>query len=666
MQGEPSERVNGEVAIAQAARENVRIGKPMKRKAWGSVLLAVAATGLACGNSAADDKSQTRAAETDVPHVLADCHGALREIALHYVPNFAEELASTYDDLFAALPIDVQVQVICSSSEAVEAFKAHWGAAERENGRCVEVINVDRPITAWARDRRVARVTADAQPAGAIIPRDCRDYGDDYRNDLFVPYLLEHGGLSLPGEDTFVHIEGGNIVANGRHIFVGANVIEDNEALGNDAATVKRELLRILGRPYVLVGNEDQRAPWRHVDMYLTPIDDHTVLVASTAVADMLLSSRTGLIDQLAGVLAPEDCVGLLTRRSNRFEAIAAQLTEYGYDVVRLPALADPGEEWMVTYNNVLMEERDGQRIVYMPVYDLPVLDQAAEAVYRSLGFEVHTIDVSQVFQHGGAVRCLVNVLSREPAGGVAAEEPEADAVPALGMTLAPAPVELTPSPPESYVSFGLSPKWFPVAGAWLPLFIFFARILDVSIGTVRLICITRGRRTLAISLAFVEVTIWLLAVASVITHLNNWLNILAYVSGFTAGNGLGMWIEQRLALGVETVILISQQKGAQIAAALREAELRLTTFAGSGRDGPVEICLAFVPRRLTPVVLSLSKAIDPDIVATVEDVRHTNLKWAGGGGTGTVLPTLSGRRFRWIHRRQVIAKPKPESEQAA
>ncbi|MBU0640257.1 MAG: hypothetical protein KKB50_15430, partial [Planctomycetes bacterium] len=69
-------------------------------------------------------------------------------------------------------------------------------------------------------------------------------------------------------------------------------------------------------------------------------------------------------------------------------------------------------------------------------------------------------------------------------------------------------------------------------------------------------------------------------------------------------------------------------------------------------------VFFAFVPRRLTPIVLSLSRAIDPDIVATVEDVRHTNLKWAGGGGTGAVLPTLSGRRFQWIHRRRVVAKP--------
>jgi uncharacterized protein YebE (UPF0316 family) len=178
-------------------------------------------------------------------------------------------------------------------------------------------------------------------------------------------------------------------------------------------------------------------------------------------------------------------------------------------------------------------------------------------------------------------------------------------------------------------------------------LFIFCARVVDVSIGTVRLICITRGRQLVAVILAASEVTIWLLAVASVITHLNNWLNIVAYVTGFTAGNALGMWIERRLALGAETVILISRGKGKEIAARLREAEVRLTTLAGSGRDGAVDICLAVVSRRTTPFVISLAKAVDPRVLATVEDVRQTSLNWLGRVGPGKT--PLGMRDAAWV-----------------
>ena len=129
---------------------------------------------------------------------------------------------------------------------------------------------------------------------------------------------------------------------------------------------------------------------------------------------------------------------------------------------------------------------------------------------------------------------------------------------PVEGAVTLPAPAEPTHLGQTSTAPRRLPEGLIPVPAAWLPLLIFCARVLDVSVGTFRLICITRGRQLLAIVLALVEVTIWLLAVASVITHLNNWLNILAYVTGFTTGNALGMWLERRLALGVETVILIS------------------------------------------------------------------------------------------------------------
>jgi hypothetical protein len=67
----------------------------------------------------------------------------------------------------------------------------------------------------------------------------------------------------------------------------------------------------------------------------------------------------------------------------------------------------------MITYNNILIDERDGREIVYMPVYNVPPLDETAAAIYRGLGFEVHTVDVSQVYDLGGALRCMVNVTQR-------------------------------------------------------------------------------------------------------------------------------------------------------------------------------------------------------------------------------------------------------------
>jgi hypothetical protein len=82
-----------------------------------------------------------------------------------------------------------------------------------------------------------------------------------------------------------------------------------------------------------------------------------------------------------------------------------------------LPVIISPYAECMITYNNVLMERRQGQKIVYMPVYQCPALDAEAAAIYSALGFRVHEIDVSGVYGEGGAIRCLTNVTARRAPG---------------------------------------------------------------------------------------------------------------------------------------------------------------------------------------------------------------------------------------------------------
>lgn len=161
----------------------------------------------------------------------------------------------------------------------------------------------------------------------------------------------------------------------------------------------------------------------------------------------------------------------------------------------------------------------------------------------------------------------------------------------------------------------------------WLPIFIFCARVADVSLGTLGLICITRGHRALAVGLGFVEVTVWVGAVASVFNHLDQWLNVLAYAGGYATGLGLGMWLESKLALGVQRVTLVSQGHADALAAQLRRAGVTTTILAGVGRDGPVNVCFIVVPRRTAPAVADLAKEVDPEVVVTVEDVRSTSVR---------------------------------------
>jgi uncharacterized protein YebE (UPF0316 family) len=79
-----------------------------------------------------------------------------------------------------------------------------------------------------------------------------------------------------------------------------------------------------------------------------------------------------------------------------------------------------------------------------------------------------------------------------------------------------------------------------------LPVMIFFARICDVSLGTIRVIFISKGVKYLAPIIGFFEVIIWLLAIGQVMNNLTNFVAYIAYGAGFASGTYIGMIIEEK------------------------------------------------------------------------------------------------------------------------
>ncbi len=153
-------------------------------------------------------------------------------------------------------------------------------------------------------------------------------------------------------------------------------------------------------------------------------------------------------------------------------------------------------------------------------------------------------------------------------------------------------------------------------------LLIFCLRLVDVSLGTVRLIMIGRGRRKIAPLLGFVEVTIWVVAISQVITNLDNIFNILGYSSGFAAGTLVGMWIEDKLALGHVGISIISTTKGHKIVQTLRQADYGVTELTGSGRSGVVDLITTIVPRKDIEEVFRLVNQTDPKSFIAVDDMK--------------------------------------------
>ncbi len=153
-------------------------------------------------------------------------------------------------------------------------------------------------------------------------------------------------------------------------------------------------------------------------------------------------------------------------------------------------------------------------------------------------------------------------------------------------------------------------------------LLIFCLRLVDVSLGTVRMIMISRGRRKIAPVLGFVEVTIWVVAISQVMGNLDNIFNILGYSGGFAAGTLVGMWIEDKLALGHVGISIISMTQGPKIVQKLRQADYGVTELIGSGRSGIVNLITTIVPRKDVEDVFQLVNQTDPKSFIAVDDIK--------------------------------------------
>lgn len=155
-------------------------------------------------------------------------------------------------------------------------------------------------------------------------------------------------------------------------------------------------------------------------------------------------------------------------------------------------------------------------------------------------------------------------------------------------------------------------------------LFIFFAKVIDVSIGSMRLIILTRGRKYLAAALGFVEAIVYIFALGFVVARLDNPLNIIMYGLGFAAGNIVGSYIEERMAMGVLTVQVISLCKAQELCGHLRELGYGVTSWEGEGRQGRHSVLSITLARKEMSRLMKIIDEWDSSAFVTVLDARNT------------------------------------------
>lgn len=158
-----------------------------------------------------------------------------------------------------------------------------------------------------------------------------------------------------------------------------------------------------------------------------------------------------------------------------------------------------------------------------------------------------------------------------------------------------------------------------------IPLLIALARMTDVSIGTLRIIFVSKGLRLWAPVLGFFEVSIWLMAISKVMANLTNPINYIAYALGFSIGNYIGMFIENRLALGMVVVRIITKRDSHILVAALRTLRYSVTVADAEGNTGAVNIIFTVIKRSDIERVRSLIALHNPQAVYSIEDVRHAS-----------------------------------------
>jgi uncharacterized protein YebE (UPF0316 family) len=160
----------------------------------------------------------------------------------------------------------------------------------------------------------------------------------------------------------------------------------------------------------------------------------------------------------------------------------------------------------------------------------------------------------------------------------------------------------------------------------WLvTLLIFCARLVDVSLATLRIILVSRGLRRVAPLIGFFEVLVWLFAISQVMQHLDRWTNYVAYAGGFAAGTWMGVFLESRLALGLLAVRIITQYDAADLIGRLRTERFGVTDFAARGISGNVRLIFAVIHRRDLEKIQEIIRSTHPKAFISTSDVRSVS-----------------------------------------
>jgi uncharacterized protein YebE (UPF0316 family) len=160
-----------------------------------------------------------------------------------------------------------------------------------------------------------------------------------------------------------------------------------------------------------------------------------------------------------------------------------------------------------------------------------------------------------------------------------------------------------------------------------LPLLIFFARMSDVTLATLRNIFLSKSVKNLVPFMGFFEALIWLMAISQIMKSIDNQnpFCFIAYAAGYSMGIFVGIKIEERLALGIQVMRIITNHDNKDLIEALRSFNFGTTIIDGHGSKGPVKIILTVFKRKDFPIVQGIINEHHPSAFYSIEDIRNAS-----------------------------------------
>ncbi|MCC8145420.1 MAG: DUF5698 domain-containing protein [Bacteroidales bacterium] len=156
-----------------------------------------------------------------------------------------------------------------------------------------------------------------------------------------------------------------------------------------------------------------------------------------------------------------------------------------------------------------------------------------------------------------------------------------------------------------------------------LPVVIFFGRICDVTLGTLRIIFVSKGERYKAPIVGFFEVFIWVVIISQIFSHANNLIAYLAYAGGYAAGNFVGILVENKIAFGYQLLRVYTKKEASELLKKLNKKNIGATLIRGEGAISQVHIIEIVISRKDLDNAIDLITSFDSSAFYLIEDIRH-------------------------------------------